>query len=187
MNDRKHTLREYINQNEKLLTVLGVFIALTVFFSGLEIKIFAAILSLTSLTCAVLIWLELWATFPSESGTGTLTWFENVLSIGTLALIVFWVYEIYNLYPGAIVFLLTFTIMWPMSVLLKKWDVFNRCFNSKEGDKKYLRYLVGWSIILIIYVASFYAASFVSPYVERAFDSIKQQNLDPATMDWGDR
>lgn len=176
MEKEKNTLGKYINENEKLLTVLGVFVALTIFFSSLDVKIFAALLSLSSLTCAVLIWLELWSTFPSEEGTGKLLWFENVLSISTLVLIVFWVYEIYNLYPGAIVILLTFTIMWPISFLLKKWNVFNRCFNTKAQGKKPLRYLVGLIIILSVLAPSFLLASHISPYITKIFDSIKIEN-----------
>jgi len=96
MNDSSHpppdqkppppTLFQYIEENHKLITTLGVFTALTLFSRQITNGIFANLLSVLSLTLSLIVWLELSGRFPSKMGTYRLYWFESVLGFTVMPL-----------------------------------------------------------------------------------------------------
>lgn len=172
----RETLEKYINANHKLLGSLGVFIALTVFFSNIEIKLFAGILSLVSLSCSLIIWLELWGKFPNKEGSGKLMWFENILSIGILTFFVFWMYKISRFYPAALGFIIGFIILWFISIFIKRWNIFDILFRTTAGEKKSLRYFVGWSILFIVYLLSMFIGGYIAPFIDSKFDDLEREN-----------
>jgi len=88
--DKSPTLFDFIEENQRLITVLGVFTALTVFSSNLPLKPFGYVLSFMFMSLTVLLWLELWQKFPTKSGSWRLTVFENVLPFTVLAVIAYW-------------------------------------------------------------------------------------------------
>ncbi|HEY4507345.1 MAG TPA: hypothetical protein VJJ47_00460 [Candidatus Paceibacterota bacterium] len=175
-------LREYIDQNSNLITALGVFSALTLFSTDLETGIFAAILSLVCLTCTILIWLELWEAFPAKDGGAKIIWFENALALGTLALVVYWLTKISDLYTDALVFVIGLTIMWPISLGLKKWNVFNSLFNAETGQKKFLRHVVGWTLIIAIYSVCITFGYKVAPHLKGFIDEIRVETHATSTF-----
>ena len=52
------TLKNYLEKNKDLLSILGVFIAIAVFSGNLSIKLIAAVISFCAFTCATLILIE---------------------------------------------------------------------------------------------------------------------------------
>src|SRR5438445_3883918 len=81
---QKPTLEQFIGQNDKLLGAMAVFTALAAFTKDLQAV--GGYLSFTFIAATVLVWFELLRKFPKQSGTGTLFWFENLMSIGILGL-----------------------------------------------------------------------------------------------------
>lgn len=175
------TLKEYIDGNDKLLTILGVFAALTVYFSSLEIKLLATILSLTSLTCTLLIWFELWTTFPSKGGEWKIIAFENVLSVGNFALIFYWLYAVDQFYPLALSYVIGFIIMWPLSWGIKKFDLFKRILGYKQGDGKGMRAVFAWVIVGLVFIGSMLLGEHLSPYLSKFLNEMKVESLLPTT------
>jgi len=75
--EKKIELRTFIDENYRLITLLGVFGGLTAFFVTLESNIKNPFLSFSSLAIFLLLSLELWLSFPkSENATARLKLFE---------------------------------------------------------------------------------------------------------------
>jgi hypothetical protein len=169
------TLAAFIKDNHDLMEVLGVLVALTVFASNLPLKPIGYGLSFMFLTMAVLIWLELWGRFPSGSGTALLFWFENVLSLTILGIVVYWLLDYRNLWHQFL-FLLIFLIIGGLfSSFMKRFNVFNRLFRAKPRQRKALRYILGIVVLLVMLSMSFYLAHIVAPSLNVVLDTVYQE------------
>lgn len=85
--EKQQSLADFIEAHHKLLTVLGVMVALSVYAQGLRDKFFAANLSFLFLSCAVLVFIEILSQFE-KAKAWRLDWFETmtVLALGLLTL-----------------------------------------------------------------------------------------------------
>lgn len=90
------TLSEFIEDNHKLISVLGIFSAITVFSASLDFLPGKQFLTGMLLTLSVLLWIELVGKFPSEKVTGLLTWFENILSLTVAFIVISWLANLYS-------------------------------------------------------------------------------------------
>jgi hypothetical protein len=173
------TLAEFVEENQKLITVLGVFTALTIFSSNLSLKPFAHALSFMFMTLSVLLWLELWGKYPSSPGNWTLTWFENILFLTVLAFIAYWLIAFRDIWDKLLAILLFGLILAPFSWLLKKYNIFNRLFRTQPGKLRPLRYLFGIAIGLAVLYFSLQLAYVVASPVNRVLDSFYQAMQTP--------
>src|SRR5438876_206580 len=82
----KSTLTEYIDENGKLLSALGLFLGLSVFANNLADKGMARLLSFLLFTLGLLVFLELMRNFRAFNWYGKIYWFRQVL---TLSMFVF--------------------------------------------------------------------------------------------------
>lgn len=82
----KSTLTEYIEENGKLLSALGLFLGLSVFANNLADKAIARLLSFLLFTLGVLVFFELMRNFRGFNWHGKIFWFREVL---TLSMFVF--------------------------------------------------------------------------------------------------
>jgi hypothetical protein len=73
-------LYTFVEENHKLLTVLGVFTALTVFAANLPLRPLGSMLSFLFMALTVTLWLELLERFPSKAAGWRMDWFETLLS-----------------------------------------------------------------------------------------------------------
>jgi hypothetical protein len=64
---KEMSLWEFIEENHKILSVLGVFTALAVFASKLEFQPLGNVLAILFLSLIVLMWRELWDKVPPDS------------------------------------------------------------------------------------------------------------------------
>lgn len=144
------SLSSYIEDNHKLITVLGVFIALTVFARSLPILVPAVTLSFLFLMLAGFVWLELFARFPAKVAGWRLIWFENIMSLALLLLVIYWLLDFRALWEQ-LLFAPVFGILaGTASVLIKKLDLFNRVFRTTPDGKKTLRYVLGFAVLLLM-------------------------------------
>jgi hypothetical protein len=173
------TLTEFVEQNHRLITVLGVFTALTMFSSNLPLKPFAYVLSFMFMTLTVLLWLELWGKYPSSPGNWTLTWFENILFLAVLAFIAYWLIAFRDIWDKFLAILLFGLILAAFSWLLKKYNIFNRLFRAQPGKLKPLRYLFGIAIGLTVLYLSLQLAYVIAPPINRVLDSLYQVMQTP--------
>src|SRR5437660_5751717 len=77
----KSTLTEYIDENGKLLSALGLFLGLSVFANNLADKGMARLLSFLLFTLGVLVFLELMRNFRAFNWYGKIYWFRQVLTL----------------------------------------------------------------------------------------------------------
>lgn len=164
-------MTEFVEENQKLITVLGVFTALTMYSSNLPLKPFAYVLSFLFMTLTVLLWLELWGRYPPSQSNWTLTWFENILSLTLLVFIGYWLIAFRDIWDKFLVTLLFGLILAPFSWLLKKYNVFNRLFRTQPGKLKPLRYLFGIAISLAALFLSLLLAHIIAPLFNRVLDN----------------
>lgn len=176
----KPTLSSFIEDNHKLITVLGVFTALTVFASSLTLKPMGLVLSFLFMTLAAIVWLELCARFPSKSGTWRLTWFENILSFTVLAFIAYWLLDFRTIWKNLLLVLVGGLILAVVSATMKRFGLFNRLFRAQPGKKRVLRYVIWLLLVSATIFLSFWLAGLVTPSINRALDVITETMRTPA-------
>jgi len=175
----KPTLASYIEDNHKLITVLGVFTALTVFSTNLRLQPFGYLLSWLFMSLALLVWIELWGRFPNKKGNWTLTWFENFLSIAVLVVLVYWlvdfrqIWHLYLFIPVASGFLAIF------SYVMQRYDLFNRFFKSQPGKRRWLRYTLGFASVICITVFAYWISLKISPSINLFLDEAYKNMSTP--------
>ena len=160
------TLHQYIEENHKLITTLGVFTALTLFARQIPSPQFASILSLLFLTLSMIVWFELFGRFPAKTGTLTLMYFESALGFTVLTLAIYWFLTARAVIP-AITIVLTFgAISSLFSALVKRHDLFNRLFRTRPGQRRTLRYIAGIILIAVMAMISIVAATLAATYLD---------------------
>jgi hypothetical protein len=173
------TLAQFIEDNHKLITVFGVFTALTVFAAGLPVRAVGTMLSFMFITLAVFVWMELWTRFPSNGGSWRLTWFENLLSLTVLILLAYWLLDFRPLWQYFLVVLLFLVFLGITSGILKRLNVFNRLFRTEPGQRRGLRFAFGIAIFLFVAYVSLQLAGLVTPPVNRWLDTISSALSTP--------
>lgn len=166
----KPTLASAVEENHKLITVLGVFTALTVFAANLRLQPFGQVLSFLFMSLTILVWFELWGRFPNERGNWTLTWFENLLFITVLAVVLYWLVDFRELWHTYLWLLVFSVILAVFSTVMKKFDVFNRLFRTQPGKLRFLRYGLGLVIVLGTLYCSIWISARITPSINLFLD-----------------
>lgn len=167
------TLSEFVENNEKLISVLGVFTAVSLFVSGLSVHWFGYMLSFMFMILTVILWLELWSKFPSGSGDWKITTFENILMVAVFTLFAYVLVDFRDLWKSSYLDLLVFAvIMGTFSSTMKRYDVFNRLFRCQPGERRWLRYLLGSTVLLVVVFVSFVLAHFAALGLNRVLDAM---------------
>jgi len=108
------TLATYIEDNHKLLAVLGVFTALTGFSANLPIKLFGVVLSFCCMGVALLVLVQLWLRFPAYPEDISTTLFKLFLFVAMLTLFLYWLVAFTTVWSFAlplVVGMLTFSLL----------------------------------------------------------------------------
>lgn len=87
------TLREFAETNTNLLTVFGIFNALTIYSASISNTYFSMGLSFLFMGMAIIVWIEIYNSFPSEQETTSLILFKYFISLTALLLILYWIYD----------------------------------------------------------------------------------------------
>lgn len=182
------TLEEFITAHKDLVSVTGVFAALSLFAQTFMGGIFGTTLALMFYSAFVLLWLELWSTFPKD-GTRRLAFFENVLTVAVVMTVIYWYAQAYKLSPGAFAyavglpigaFILTF-----VSKVVQKYQFFDRVFGSSAGSST--RYAVGITVagavvILVVAVTDLIVERY-DEQLEEAFSPILLRDINELSAD----
>ncbi|SRR5581483_313252 len=172
--EKQITLTDFVDENSKLISALGVFTALTVFSTNLTLKPYGYALSFAFMTLTVLLWLELWGKYPARRGSWRLTWFENILFLTVLAVVFYWLLEFRTIWHEFLQSLLFLIILAPIGYLIKKFDLFNRVFHTEPGKLKLFRYLLAILIGLVIMYISYYLANLIAPPLNTVLDQMRE-------------
>ena len=165
-------IKEFVEDNHKLLSTLGIFLAITIFSTNIDLKSFSPWLSFLSLSCVILLWIELWTKFPKNGGSLRLSLFENAISFLSMLTIIYWVVKVKSLFQSVTI-LIAFIVMGIISSVLKRRDIFNRLFYAERGSKKILRISIGIALIVFVLYLSFLISSFISPLIDAMLDGLK--------------
>jgi len=101
--EEKVSLLVFLEANHKILSVLGVFIALSVFTKNYLEGYFAIIASFNFLTIVILIWLEFLGRFPSKASSTTISLglFEALFSYTVIIFFIVWFIDLNEFIPKA--------------------------------------------------------------------------------------
>jgi len=168
--DKKITLKDFLIKEHHLINSLGIFSALTLFVKHFSEGTLGLLLSLLFLLLTILIFFELWEQFPKERGSLKLDLFESYLSVGSFLIFIFWLSCLKNIDPDLPIFVISLIIYGPIMAFIhnqffEKLNLFNRIFQSQNGDKKSLRYIFGYSIMFIIFFGIYFLLSLVKSHV----------------------
>lgn len=117
------TLRQQIEENHKLIASLGVFIALSLFSSNLELKTLGTSLSFIFLSLAFLVWIELINAFITGLETRkslTLVLAEMLIMPSLPLFIIYWLTISLKVWSGFVESVLTLVLLRVMVKLFPK-------------------------------------------------------------------
>lgn len=153
------SLKDFVAQRKDLISTLGIFAALTLFAQEFMPGIFGSIVSFLFLTSFILLWLELWESFPSKQGTTRLALFENTIVYTGMAIILYWLARLKGYSMEYFIFVITLTISSSVVVFfskkIKHYDIFNKLFKAKKGEKKALRFIFAFFITIGTFILIF--------------------------------
>jgi len=151
-----NTLVSFVDEKKNLISVVGIFAALTIFAKGVMIGSPGEFVSFLFLTSFVLLWLELWSSFPSGPSSTRLALFENSIIATGIVIIWYWAARLKEYSPESLVFIISISIASPiiafLSKKIKKYNFFNNIFNAKKNEKTFLRFVVGLFIFLAVFI-----------------------------------
>ena len=159
------SLRDFIKERGDLISSLGIFAALTLFSHNFISGIIGEGISFLFLSGFILLFLELWSTFPKQRGTTRLAFFEDVLVFIGFGIIAYWFIRLWFLsidyFILVVSLLVSMFIVNFLMTILKKAGIINRLFNQvKSEDSK--RYLFGTLVIILIFGIVFFSINKIS-------------------------
>jgi len=180
----KNTLSEFVENNNRLLSAVGLFTALTIFATSLEIEILGAFLSFLLLSATVILWMELLEKFPASApATAKLTWFESTLSLAMLVVVFYWLLQFRGFWRSLLVIPIVLVLAALFSAVLKRFDVFNRAFSTKPGKKRGWRYFVAFTVYAAAILGGFLIAaqigeSFIGPWLDNVRQLLEEMSVE---------
>lgn len=167
---RKKALKEFINDNDKLFTAIGVAGALAALFTQLKN---AELLSFITFLMLLVLDFELWRAFPkSEEASLTLAVFEW-LSQGFLFLVAVYLYMTYPLYfrlmSGVVIFSLFAIGFILLDRKYKFYVYFRRAIPEGKWYTAAVRGLLGGVIMGVAFLLSFLIANLIFDYLPNLF------------------
>jgi hypothetical protein len=176
------SLGTFLEENQRLITVLGVFSALAIFTSNLHPVGFGQFVSSLLLFLTLLIWFELWGRFPSKGGGWRLDWFEDILFMAILMLVAYWVGVVHVWFHDLLAALVFISTMGGLSRLIKRHDLFNRVFRTVPGGRKSLRYTLGVLLPVTVLAISIFLADKVGRPLDKFVDRLLTETVPQAEM-----
>jgi len=166
----KMKLGEFIETNHKLLSTLGIFIALIVFSINLPDNFFGNMISFLLLAIIFLLWIEVFRRLP-KSKEWSLDVFHNLLFFVLFLLALYWLIyyrEIWNIYLATV---LIFPIMTFLCWMISRYRKLQIVL-QKTSKHKTLGPIIKWGLIIVIAYISLYLSLSVSKPINRMFDSM---------------
>lgn len=139
------SLNDFIEKNHKIISTIGIFVAITVFTTNLKIEFFSVILSFLFLLMTVMVWLELLGKFPKRVSY-RLDWFKSFLTLAFLCFIGYWVIAYNSIWNSLLPIVIALLFVRIISVLIMKFDFYERYCYTKDGREKSLEYFIFWCI-----------------------------------------
>lgn len=127
MSDEKATIREFVEENDKLLAVLGIFLGVAAFAFTAQVKIMGQIVAFLFILAALLIWSELFYRFVRPKPPHpSLIFFYLVISVAFLTTILYWMLEFNNIMRFALIGIIGEIMSMPLRMTQNKSSKWNR-------------------------------------------------------------
>lgn len=162
------TLSELLENNQKLVEVIGVFTAISLFTGQLGIRFFAYIVTFLFMTLVLVLCVELWARIPSQSDSMKVMMFKDILTLAVLSLV--------------LDFFVDYRDIWRHFLILPIFAaIFGAVFfafvvpavrRSSLRKNKRLLGLVAWLTVIGLGYLSIRLAVLVEPSVNRFLDTL---------------
>lgn len=147
------TLRQFVEERKDLITVASVFVALTLFAEQFVVGLFGEIISLLFLGGFLLLWAELWGSFPNTSTTRKLAFFEEVIIYSGFALIAYWYLRLKTFSPDMFVLAIALPVSAFITIFISKKIRTSRIFERlKIKSGSFARYLSGTLITFAVLI-----------------------------------
>lgn len=146
----KHSIESFLAEHDKLLAGFGIFLAVTLFSKDYVDNQIGRVISFFFLTATLLIWLELWASFPSKNRSWTLITFENLINFGTIFLLIYWITDYYQESKMFILPLILLIIGTILTKVNDKYEIFDSIKKSRIWKHTIIRYLFGFLFFAVI-------------------------------------
>lgn len=152
-NEKVVTLRQFVEERKDLITVASVFVALTLFAEQFVLGLFGELISLLFLGGFLLLWAELWGSFPNTDTTRKLAFFEEVIVYSGFALIAYWYLRLKTFSPDMFVFAIALPISAAITIFISKRIRSSRIFERlKIKYGSFARYLSGTVITFAVLI-----------------------------------
>lgn len=166
----KESIESFLKSKDKLLAAFGIFLALTLFTKDIETSTLGKYLSFIFMTLTMLVWLELWSSFPSKNRSWLLIAFENLINIGTMMLFLYWMVEYYEKGKLFVFLWIAGGIATLFTKLSEKLGWTNSIKEKKIWKYKFFRYSLGFVFMLFYLILTLGIAALImgglNPLVE---------------------
>lgn len=129
-NNELVSLKEFIDEHQKIIAVFGVFVALGLFWKNLEIKEFASYPSMICFLIGILILFEIWRHIDTTKSSWSVLIFANLLNIITFRIIFF----VFVFFPDNRKYLISSTLTF--GILISVWIFLEKKINSFVENEK---------------------------------------------------
>lgn len=144
------TLKQFIDDNQRLLSVVGIFAALLLLSNQVAKTRFSGLITFGLFNCLTLLWLELFAQFPdkanSSRATWRLDWFNWGVRVTLLFLLGYWLLLFEESFgPSIIIWPCAFGLVFLTHVILEKTGLSARFLRRS----RFLSFLVALVVLVL--------------------------------------
>jgi hypothetical protein len=172
--NKKKSLSEHIEENQKLITVIGVFTALAIFAKNIEIIQIRTMLSFLFISIAILVWIELSLKKYNNKPTWRLILFDYAILLSILFLVGYWLIEYIDTWSSLITLPLFILFNSIFAYTLKKFDVFNRLKNPTSKKLRRTKETLFYIIVIAFIGLSMILAGILRDPIVRFLNEQKQ-------------
>lgn len=178
--DRKVSLWDFIEKNQRLLTVLGVFTALTVFAGNVRIRALGYILGFFLFGISIVLLIEIVSRFESdERASGRLQSFQYLLMLSGIQLGLVWLFEYSEMWRAGffqLMIMATLAIV-PVFLLrsqLMRLDIHRKVRKFGGWRTALLNFLVLAATYVLLFYPAYYLSKVIAPPMWRGLVSLRQ-------------
>lgn len=170
------SLSGYLSENKEILTILGVFVAVTALSARLDIKLVAALISFASFSCVTLIAIELWRRKPGRnriSVSNFVVYFRFFLFLLVAGFSFYWFIILYYIIDSKVIFCFSVLILTETAIFIverlkeKKSRKLKKIF-----DSKLLRICFCAVLIILIFLFSGIAYRFLNSPISNIVEGV---------------
>lgn len=144
------SLRDFIDENQNLLSAMAVLVAIASFVTNLPIHWLGSTLLFLTIAGIVTVWVELYILFP-KTGSMRLMIFKNVLSFGLIGFVFYWFLAFgtfWNIFSFVPLFAMLLYMSLTVLTQLVAFPIVRKIF-GKKGNRN-----VWQKILIVAYVCA---------------------------------